>query len=205
MRLLCACWLSGDCSLPNDSKQLSLLSGLPEQELEFVLGFFVQHPHKDNAFTNERLLKEWEKATRLSVSRSQAGRKSGKSRRTHVQQVYEQKTNKIRTFASISESESESESELRFKNKEEEGSAEGNAVRVSRKRSQPAAIDSEWLEGLQRQEVYQHLSINAVHQKAWNWCQVNNKKCTRKFFINWLNREPVPMQPPQPKPVKVCL
>lgn len=82
---------------------------------------------------------------------------------------------------------------------------EKSVVLVSKKRSPQPAIDSDWLEELQRQEVYQHLSIAAVHQKAWNWCQVNNKKCTRKFFINWLNREPAPMQPPSPKPIKVCL
>lgn len=111
IRLLCACWLSGDCSLPTDNKQLSLLSGLPEQEMEFVLGFFMQHPHKENAFTNERLLKEWEKAHWISEKRSQAGKKSGKSRRTLVQHMLKQITNKKGTFVDKSESESESDPE----------------------------------------------------------------------------------------------
>lgn len=82
---------------------------------------------------------------------------------------------------------------------------EKSAVRVSRKRSQPTAIDPEWLEELQRQEVYRHLDINAVYQKCWNWCEVNKKICTRRRFINWLNREQGPMRPPEPKPLKVCL
>lgn len=77
------------------------------------------------------------------------------------------------------------------KDKEEEKSA----VPVSKKRSPPLAPDSEWLEELQRQPIYQHVNVKAVFQKCWNWCEVNKASCTRRRFINWLNREPTPMQP----------
>ncbi len=119
IRLLSACWLSGDCSLPADSKQLSMLSGLLEHELEFVRGFFVEHPNKPGALTNERLFSEWEKVTRLSAVRSQAARKSVKSRRAFAPVLLKQTTSKLQACTPISESESESEvrSQKQIKNK----------------------------------------------------------------------------------------
>lgn len=86
-------------------------------------------------------------------------------------------------------------SEVILQKSEEERREEKDAVPVSRKRSPPLAPDDEWLEELQRQEVYQRLNVKAVFQKCWNWCQVNKASCTRRRFINWLNREPVQMQP----------
>lgn len=99
MRLLCACWLSGDCSVPDDNQKLSSLSGLPEHELAFVREMFIKHPNKTEFLTNERLIKEWKKAKRVSSVRSQAGVQSGKSRRTHVPLLFEQNTNKNGTIA----------------------------------------------------------------------------------------------------------
>lgn len=103
IRLLCVCWMSGDCSLPIDQSKLSTLSGLPIDQLGPVQDLFRPHPTKSDALTNERLYKEWEKAHWISESRSKAGRKSGKSRRTHVQQVYEQTASKKATVADKSE------------------------------------------------------------------------------------------------------
>ncbi|MDH4329925.1 MAG: YdaU family protein [Nitrospira sp.] len=106
IRLLSVCWLSGTCSIPDDDKKIATLSGLPEQELTFVRSMFTKHPTIEHALTNERLLLEWVKAQRISDSRSQAGKKSGKSRRTHVHHLIEQNKNKNRTIVGISQSQS---------------------------------------------------------------------------------------------------
>ena len=113
IRLLCVCWLSGDCSVPADQKKLAMLSGLPEQELEFVYQMFSAHPQKEGHLTNERLLKEWERAHWISDKRSQAGKISGKSRRTHVQHEFKQNANKKETCADKSEFRSQN-SEVRL-------------------------------------------------------------------------------------------
>lgn len=103
IRLLCMCWLSEDCSIPADRHQLSALSGLPDSDLDGVLQFFIPCTSStrplSRSLTNERLLKEWKKAHWISDMRSQAGKKSGESRRTHVQHKLEQK----RTIAHKSE------------------------------------------------------------------------------------------------------
>lgn len=119
IRVLCALWQSGDCSIPDDPQKLSILSGLPVNEVDCLGPFLGPHPHKEGAKTNERLMKEWEKAHWISDMRSQAGKKSGKSRRTLVQHKPEQNTNKTRTKSDKSEvrsqshnSDSESQSEV---------------------------------------------------------------------------------------------
>lgn len=107
IRLLCVCWMSNNCSLPDDDNKLVTLSGLPEQELLFVRQMFTKHPHLQGCLTNDRLYKEWVKAVHISEGRSKAGRKSGKSRRTNVQQVLNKSINKTRTKRTYSESDSE--------------------------------------------------------------------------------------------------
>lgn len=121
MRLLCACWMSGDCSLPDDHQKLSMISGLPVEEVQTLGPFLGPHPTKTGHITNERLMKEWEKAHWISDMRSQAGKKSGKSRRTSVQQKHEQSSNKIPTNSDKSEVRSQthnSESEVRSQKSE---------------------------------------------------------------------------------------
>lgn len=103
IRLLCVCWMSGDCSIPNDNGKLAMLSGLPDHELDFVRQMFTAHPRKVGYLTNERLLKEWDKAHWISDIRSQAGKKSGKSRRTHVRHEFEQNMSKNGTGVNKSE------------------------------------------------------------------------------------------------------
>ncbi len=96
--------------------------------------------------TNKRLYKEWVKAVDLRVKKSQAGKKSGESRRTGVQQVYEQKGNTPRTI-----SESESESSLHLK-KDSEKTEETTLSRSSRDFMQEA------------REVLQFLNLKSGRQ-----------------------------------------
>ena len=146
MRLLCFCWTSGDCSLPGDPEQLRALSTLDEHLFSSVRVLFEQHPTKTGYVTNKRLYKEWVKAVDLRVKKSQAGKKSGESRRTGVQQVYEQKGNTPRTI-----SESESESSLHLK-KDSEKTEETTLSRSSRDFMQEA------------REVLQFLNLKSGRQ-----------------------------------------
>ena len=94
VRLLSLCWMSGDCSLPGDPHKLRTLSGLNEHLFTDVQHLFTPHPIKQGAVTNTRLWKEWEKVLRIAHSRSEAGKKSGKSRRTSVEQVLNKRRTK---------------------------------------------------------------------------------------------------------------
>lgn len=97
IRLLCALWMSKDCSLPDDSSKLSMITGLPVDEVPCLGPFIGPCKGKSGFITNDRLMKEWEKAHWISDARAKAGRKSGKVRRTHVQhkhiQTVEQSVN----------------------------------------------------------------------------------------------------------------
>ncbi len=53
--------------------------------------------------------------------------------------------------------------------------------------------DSEWLLSLRESDAYKGMDIDRLYGKMKHWCEVNNKKPTRKRFVNWLNREDIPL------------
>lgn len=68
MGLLVLCLDSGDCSLPNDLKELKLLTdtldavpmeGLPENEIRQVLTAFMPHPTIPGKLTHTWLYDQW--------------------------------------------------------------------------------------------------------------------------------------------------
>lgn len=188
IRLLSVCWLSGDCSLPNDSRKLSMLSGLQEQELEFVYQMFTPHPRKEGHLTNDRLLKEWERAHWISEKRSQAGKKSGKVRRTYVQHMHKQNMNKNGTC--VDKSESDSESDINTKKEEV-------ARQVSKKPTKPTLTDDEWLGEIKNNPAYAHIDFSVQIGKMEAWLSLPQNKHrikSRKFILNWLNRVEKPVQ-----------
>lgn len=125
LRLLAVCWMSGDCSVPDDPQKLAALTGLPLEEVPTLGPFLGPHPQKTGSLTNGRLYKEWKKAHWVSDMRAQAGKKSGKSRRTNVQQMLNISTNKKGTRVHKSEvriQKSDSDTEVRIRSqKSEEG------------------------------------------------------------------------------------
>lgn len=200
MDVLCALWNSQK----RGQKTLSLEGwageiGKPEAEVSALLldlesngiGKFIHATDGKLTIISRRMLRE-ERVRKGAANRKQNQRNRLESRVSH--------TSSHGGVTGIYHT-----SEVILHKSEEDKEEEKRAVHVSRKRSQPAVIDSEWLGELQRQEVYRHLDINAVYQKCWNWCEVNKKICTRRRFINWLNREQGPMRQPEPKPLKVCL
>ncbi len=84
IRLLCICWESGDCSIPDDDKQLSMLSRLGEGWFKgsstVVRNKFISHPYKPGFLTNERLLKEANKQADWARKCSAGGKKSAEKR-----------------------------------------------------------------------------------------------------------------------------
>lgn len=53
--------------------------------------------------------------------------------------------------------------------------------------------DDEWLDKLRNDPTYSHVDIDTEYGKAQNWCEERRRQCTRRFFINWLNRIEKPM------------
>jgi len=54
--------------------------------------------------------------------------------------------------------------------------------------------DEEWLDSLKKNPAYKDIDVEILYQKMVVWCGENNKKPTRKRFVNWLNREDKPMR-----------
>jgi uncharacterized protein YdaU (DUF1376 family) len=84
VRLLCYCWDSGDCSIPDDDAELAILSRLGEGWLNggsaVVRKCFMPHPSKPGYLTNQRLLDEAEKQTAWQRKSAEGGRKSAEKR-----------------------------------------------------------------------------------------------------------------------------
>lgn len=84
VRLLCYCWDSGDCSLPDDDAELAILSRLGEGWLNggsaVVRKCFMPHPSKPGHITNTRLLEEAEKQLAWQKKSSEGGKKSAEKR-----------------------------------------------------------------------------------------------------------------------------
>ena len=69
------------------------------------------------------------------------------------------------------------------------------------KKRQSLPTDDEWLRGLQTVLAYEHLNVAAEFSRAQQWCFPRNRKCTRRFFTDWLNRSSAdrPMTATAPK------
>lgn len=82
--LLCHCWDTDDCSLPDNAELLAALSELREHwntRSTPVHQAFVPHPKKPGFLTNMRLYAEHQKYLQIQKERRRAGQQSGASRR----------------------------------------------------------------------------------------------------------------------------
>jgi hypothetical protein len=50
-----------------------------------------------------------------------------------------------------------------------------------------AKTDAEWLESLCVDEAYKGIDVKKEFAKMTNWCEVRNKRPTKRRLINWLN------------------
>ncbi len=69
----------------------------------------------------------------------------------------------------------------------EENPEKGRSVPATTK-PRPDELSEAWLTGLQADLAYQRLSVAVELARAKRWCETNNRRCTRRFFVNWLNR-----------------
>lgn len=47
--------------------------------------------------------------------------------------------------------------------------------------------------------TYSGIDVPREWGKAMNWCRVNNRKATRRFFVNWLNKIEKPISASNPR------
>src|ERR1019366_7116705 len=80
IRLLCYCWDSGDCSLPDNDEQLIVMSRVSRGGWSLVKVCFIPHPEKEGFLTHKRLLEEMQKQRSWSKKSSIGGKKSAAKR-----------------------------------------------------------------------------------------------------------------------------
>jgi uncharacterized protein YdaU (DUF1376 family) len=109
IRLLCYCWNSGDCSIPNDEDVLLSLSRLKNKDdLRVVAKCFNQHPTDATKLVHERLISEHEKQQKWREKSRDGGKKSAAKRiekQEHLKggsRVVQPKVNSSSSFSSSS-------------------------------------------------------------------------------------------------------
>ena len=80
IQLLAYCWVSGDCSLPDDDSKLSALTDLDSSAIVAIRKCFIAHPMKNGAITNEKMLKQWVQLNEYRNERVASGLKGAKKR-----------------------------------------------------------------------------------------------------------------------------
>lgn len=96
INLLCHCWDTDDCSLPDNDQALAKLSELREQWNDRstpVRECFTKHPLSEGRLTNVRLYEEHIKRMEFIRDASNAGRASGLSRRNNKEKHSERPFN----------------------------------------------------------------------------------------------------------------
>ncbi len=57
-----------------------------------------------------------------------------------------------------------------------------------KKATTAAVSDDQWLDSLQSNPAYKLLQVRTEYARAQVWAETNKRQCTRRFFVNWLNR-----------------
>lgn len=53
--------------------------------------------------------------------------------------------------------------------------------------------DDVWITGLKGNPAYTGIDIDVQFGKAQVWCRENQRVCSRRFFVNWLNKQERPI------------
>jgi uncharacterized protein YdaU (DUF1376 family) len=89
LRLLMFCWMSGDCSIPDDDIRLSILSRMVDKWLTngcpLVRQCFQPHPDKKGFLTNARLYGLWLERQEWRAKSRAGGAKSAANRKLQIQ------------------------------------------------------------------------------------------------------------------------
>ena len=115
--------------------------------------------------------------------------------RKEYMRIKQQESRARRQTSSTNVNECQTESTLST-HTDADADAEEKAEAEERKKSatppatrKPAMLpDADWIAGLQRMDAYRGINIPAELQKAQVWCEAKRRKCSRPFFVNWINR-----------------
>lgn len=67
------------------------------------------------------------------------------------------------------------------------------------RRARAQIPDSDFLNDLKTKSAYSAINVTLELEKAETWCAANHRTCTRRFFVNWLNRVEKPLAIPKPQ------
>lgn len=172
---------------PMPDEALARLLGLDKQILtktiSVLLDYGVASRDEQGALINRRMVRD----ENLRQIRIESGKKGGNP--NLVNQNSTKTKNQVNQNSTPSSSSSSSTSNT--KEKTTEAVVKKKAATASTNKNY---TDDDFLDALTANLAYKHLSIRIEFEKAKIWCENNNRELTRKFFINWINRIPQPMQ-----------
>lgn len=60
---------------------------------------------------------------------------------------------------------------------------------ANKKKKRPSTLtDEEWLVSLEKEPCLAGVNIREQLAHAQFWCKNNSRQCTRRFFVNWINK-----------------
>lgn len=185
-RALDRSWL--DDGIPADPAKLArqIKKGCTEKAAAMILETFFEPHKKDSAKrVNPRQEKERKKFSESQKQKSLAGKRGMEKRwkrdkqktsgdNTVITPLYQSYNIPIAIPSSIPKEE--------------------KATTTTTSRAKPT--DTEWLEDLQKNPAYRLLNIQDEFARATVWAETNNRQCTRRFFVGWINRaKPMEIKP----------
>lgn len=174
IRLLCYQWAKG--SIPDDLGLLARITGGKRISIQKVLEKFTKN--SQGSYTNSRLDREREKQVQFSRSRSENATKRWHKDDASALHVHKPSICKTHALQSSSSVFSLHSSELLL-GKEAKGPRE-----------------AETLEGLlaELSPNYKHVNFTIEIGRIRGWLLANkNRKLTKRFLVNWLNRIEAPI------------
>ncbi len=173
IRCLCFMYRADDCELTGTVEQLRRKLGVLPEELIRCLNEL-----KNNGAANVRF---GNGDVSIVSRRRQKELKDKQNNRLYVARHREKAV--CKEDVSI-----QSKSKSKSKSKEEEKDVSIDTSKKKSAATKPKLTDDEWLDTLASTEVYKGIDVRREFGKASLWCDTNSRQCTRKFFINWLNR-----------------
>jgi hypothetical protein len=174
-RLLLLAWDNKDCTVPADRTVLMKLAkwnGYPDADFDAVLACFLPHPKLKDRVFNRVLMDEWKKALKHRAH-IVAVRKAASAKRWH--------------------SKSNANGKQRHAPDLTIPDHTGPKKKKEKKAAQAGVDDQVWMEDVKADKAYQGLNVDQELAKAQRWAKEHDRKCSRRFFVNWLNRAERPM------------
>lgn len=141
---------------------------------KLISRFYTRHPRNADKVVNNRQEKERRLFKQKIKQKSDAGRKG-------MQKRWKEKTSSDNTVITPLITDDNISIPISTSISKEE---KNTTTTTTRER----LSDDEWLSSLANNPAYQQLSVVLEFERAKVWAGANNRQCTRRFFVNWLNR-----------------